>query len=315
MRTAAWLFASLLSLGALNAARAQSSHLSDLERAAPAATGDAVATGAAGDWRALWTVPAAAPSLRGVLVGLEENEFGSVTTVLASARLKVGILWQLQFAQSHVSDVIDPELIAQYPELGDLRVMARYVAIDGVHTLGRTTFSAGVRQEYDELLGVQANGLTGRGALLLRLGHHTTLAGVIDRALSSGLGTPADARVQLAVSQEALTKLGRLQLNAGGRVGRLRELEISETILALGARLSVKDILSVNTSAGTAQLSQGPWTWHAAFGVGIELGTLGAHFRYKFRPEGRGASRAVAVTYTRNERTVPDTHETSSTSH
>ena len=73
MRPAAWLCASLLSLGALNAARAQSSHLSDLERAAPAATGDAVATGAAGEWRALWTVPAAAPSLRGVLVGLEEE--------------------------------------------------------------------------------------------------------------------------------------------------------------------------------------------------------------------------------------------------
>ena len=143
---------------------------------------------------------------------------------------------------------------------------------------------------------MQANGLTARGSLLFRLGHHTTLAGVIDRALSSGLGTSADARVQLAVSREALTTLGRFQLNAGGRVGRLRELEASEPMLALGATLSVKDILSVNASAGTGQLSQGPWTWHAAFGVGIELGTLGAHFRYNFRPEGRGASRAVAVT-------------------
>lgn len=315
MRPAAWLCASLLSLGPLNAARAQSSHLSDLERAAPAATGDVVATGAAGEWRAVWTVPAAAPSLRGVLVGLENNEFGSVTTVLALARLKLGILWQLQFAESHVSDVVDPELIVQYPELGDLQVMARFIAIDGVHTLGRTTFSAGVRQEYDELLGVEAHGLTARGSLLFRLGPHTAFAGVVDRALSSGLGTPVDARVLLAVGQEVPTKLGRFQFNAGGRVGRLRALEISETALGLGATVSIKDILSVNAGAGTAQLSQGPWTWHAALGVGIELGVLGAHFRYHFRPEGRGTSRAVAVTYTRHDRTAPDSHDVSHTPH
>jgi hypothetical protein len=301
VRRTAWLYASLLSFGTLNAVRAQSSHLSDLERAAPAATGDAVATGAAGAWRAVWTVPAAAPSLRGVLVGFEQNEFGSVTTVLAAARLHLGVLWQLQFAESHVSDVIDPELIAQYPELAALRVMARFVAIDGVHTLGRTTVSAGLRQEYDELLGVRAGGVTARSSVLVRVGRGTALAGVVDRAWSSSLGTPADARAQIAVSQDAVTKVGRVQLHAGARVGRLRESEISETAFALGATLSLQDIVSLNASAGSGRLSQGPWTWRAAFGVGIALGTVGAHFRYTFRPEGRGASRAVALTYTRRD--------------
>jgi hypothetical protein len=293
------LCASLLSLGTLETAWAQSSHLSDLERAAPAASGDAVATGAAGAWRALWTVPAAAPSLRGVLVGLEQNEFGGVQTILAAARLKLGVVWQLQFAQSQVSDVIDAELIAQYPELAGLRVIARFVAIDGVHTLGRTTVSAGLRQEYDELLGVRASGVTARSSVLVRVGRGTAIAGVIDRAWSSSLGTPADARAQIAVSQDAITKAGRIQFNAGARVGRLRESEISETAFALGVRLSVRDIVSITASAGSGRLSHGPWTSRAAFGVGIELSSVGAYFRRSFRPEGRGSSRSVAVTYTR----------------
>jgi hypothetical protein len=301
VRRTAWFCASLLSLGTLNAVRAQSTHLSDLEQATPAATGDAVASGAAGAWRALWTVPAAAPSLRGVLLGVEHNEFGSVTTVLAAARFKVGVLWQLQFAQSQVSDVIDPDLIAQYPDLAALRVVARFVAVDGVHTLGRTTVSAGLRQEYDELLGVRARGVTARSSIRVRVGRRTALAGVIDRAWSSGLGAPADARVQIAVSQDVITKAGRVQFNAGARVGRLRESEISETALALGTTLIVQDILSINTSASSERLSQGPWTWRGTLGIGVALGSLGAHFRYNLRPEGRGSSRAVAVTYSQRE--------------
>ncbi len=301
MRRTAWLCASLLSLGTLNAVRAQSTHLSDLEQATPAATGDAVASGAAGAWRALWTVPSAAPSLRGVLLGVEHNEFGSVTTILAAARFKVGVLWQLQFAQSQVSDVIDPDLIAQYPDLAALRVVARFVAVDGVHTLGRTTVSAGLRQEYDELLGVRARGVTARSSIRVRVGRRTALAGVIDRAWSSGLGAPADARLQIAVSQDVITKAGRVQFNAGARVGRLRASETSETALALGTTLIVQDILSINTSAGSERLSQGPWTWRGTLGISVALGSLGAHFRYNFRPEGRGSSRAVAVTYSQRE--------------
>jgi hypothetical protein len=234
-----------------------------------------------------------------VIVGLEQNEFGGVTTMLAAARLHLGVFWQLQFAQSQVSDVIDPELIAQYPELGALRVMARFVAIDGVHTLGRTTVSAGLRQEYDELLGVSASGVTARSSVRVRVGRGTTLAGVIDRAWSSSLGAPADARAQIAVSQDAVTKAGRVQLNAGARVGRLRDSEISETAFALGVTLSVHDLVSINASTGAGRLAQRPWTSRAAFGVGIELGSVGAHFRRSFRPEGRGSSQAVAVTYTR----------------
>ena len=296
-RTASWC-ASLLSLVALKAVTAQSSHLTDLERSAPAATGDAVSSGAAGTWRAVWTVPAAAPSLRGLLVGLEQNDFGSVTTLETAARFHVGIVWQLQFAQSQVSDVIDPELLAQYPELDALRVMARYIAIDGAHTLGRATVSAGLRQEYDELLGVTHSGATARSSVFVRLGRRTALASVVDRALSSGLGTPADARAQIAVSQDVVTKAGHIQLNAGARVGRLRQSEMSETAYALGATLSVQDFVFINTSAGTGRFGQGPWTWRAALGMGIELGSLGAHFRYGFRPEGRGSSKAAAVTYT-----------------
>jgi len=295
------LCASLLSFGTLKAVWAQSSHLSDLERAAPAATGDAVATGAAGAWPALWTVPAAAPSLRGVLIGLEQNEFGSVTTVLGAARFKLGVLWQLQFAQAQVSDVIDPELLAQYPELATLGVMARFVALDGLQTLGRTTVSAGLRQEYDELLGVRTSGVTARSSVLVRVGHRTAIAGVIDRALSSSLGTPAPGRAQIAVSQDVVTKAGRVQLDAGARVGRLRESEISETEYALGATVSIQDIMSINATAGSDRLSQRPGTWRAALGVSIALGSVGAHFRYGFKPDGRGASRAMAFTYTRRD--------------
>ena len=304
MRRTAWLCASLLSLVTLKAVQAQSTHLSDLERAVPASTPDGVATGAAGAWRALWTVPAAAPSLRGMLVGLEQNQFGSVTTMLAAARLKVGVLWQLQFAQSQVSDVIDPELLAQYPELATLRVMARFVAIDGVQTVGRTTFSAGVRHEDDELLGTRASGVTARTSIRVGLGSRTAVAGVIDRALSSGLGTPADARVQIAINRDIVTKAGPLQLGAGARVGRLRESEFSTTEYAFGASLTIQQIMSINASAASGRFSQGPSTWRAALGVGIALGSVGAHFRYGFRPEGRGATQAVAVTYTRRDSTT-----------
>jgi hypothetical protein len=237
-----------------------------------------------------------------MLVGLEQNEFGGTTTVLAAARFRLGVLWQLQFAQASLSDVIDADLIAQYPELAELRVFARTIGLDGVRTLGRTTLSAGVRHETDELLGVRASGVTTRGAVRIRLGRSTALAGVVDRAWPSGLGTPADARAQLAVSQDALTKAGRLQFNAGVRAGRLRQSESSETAFALGATLSVRDVVSVNTSAGSGRFAQGPWTWGAAFRVSIELGSVGAHFRYSFRPDGRGALRAVAVTYTQGER-------------
>ena len=301
MRRTAWLCASLLSLGALRAVRAQSTNLTDLEQVTPAASGDAVASGAAGAWRALWTVPAAAPSLRGVLIGVEQNEFGGVTTVLAAARLKLGLLWQLQFAQAQVSDVIDPDLVAQYPDLASLRVVARFVAVDGLHTFGRTTISAGLRQEYDDLLGVSARGVTARSSARVRLGRRTALAGVIERAWSSSLGTPAGARMQIAVSQDVVTKAGRVQFNAGARVGRLRESEISQAAFALGTSVAFQDVLTINASAGSERLSQGPWTWRATLGVGVALGSVGAHFRYNFRPEGRGSSRAVAVTYTRRE--------------
>jgi hypothetical protein len=240
-----------------------------------------------------------------VLLGLEQNQFGGVTTMLAAARLKVGVLWQLQFAQSQVSDVIDPELIAQYPELATLRVMARFVAIDGVQTFGRTTVSAGVRHEDDELLGVRASGVTARSSVRVRLGRRTALAGVIDRAVSSGLGTPADGRAQIAVTRDVGTKAGPLQLDAGARVGRLRESELSATEYAFGASLSIRGIMTINASAGSGRLSQGPWTWRGALGVGIALGSVGADFRYRFRPEGRGATQAVAVTYTRRDSTTP----------
>ena len=301
MRRTAWLCASLLSLGTLRAVWAQSTNLTDLEQVTPAASGDAVASGAAGAWRALWTVPAAAPSTRGVLIGLEQNEFGGVTTVLAAARLKLGVLWQLQFAQAQVSDVIDPDLVAQYPDLATLRVVARFVAVDGLHTLGRTTVSAGLRQEYDDLLGVSARGVTARTSARVRLGRRTALAGVIDRAWSSGLGKPAGARMQIAVSQDVVTKAGRVQFNAGARVGRLRESEISKAAFAVGTSVAFQEMLSINASAGSERLSQGPWAWRATLGVGVALGSVGAHFRYNFRPEGRGSSRAVAVTYTRRE--------------
>lgn len=304
MRRAGWSFASLLALSTLQTVAAQSSHLSDLERAAPAATGDPVATGAAGGWSALWSVPAAAPTLRGVLVGLEQNEFGSVTTVVGAARLRLGLLWQMQFAQSHLGDVIDPELLALYPDLAALRVFARTIALDGLKTFGRATMAAGLRHETDELLGVRASGVTTRASALVRLGRGTAVAGLVDRAWSSSLGTPAGARAQLAVSQDAATKAGRLQFNAGARAGRLRDAEPSETAIALGATLTVHDLLSVNSSAGTSKFGDGPWTWTAAFRVSIELGTLGAHFRYSFRPEGRGALRAVAVTYTQRDSTI-----------
>jgi hypothetical protein len=315
VRRAAWLCASLLSLGPLRPVRAQSSHLSDLERAVPATTGDAVAYGAAGEWRALWIVPAAAPSLRGVLVGAEKNDFGGVATVLTAARVKLGLLWQLQFAESHVSDVIDADLIAQYPDLAGLAVMARFFSIDGLHTVGRTTLSAGVREEYDELLGVRASGATARGSVHLRLGQHTAVAGVVDRAVSSGLGTPADARAPFALSQGAVTQAGLLEVNAGARVGRLREREFSETALALGARLSVKNIVSLNVNAGSGRVSDGPWIWHGAVGVGVDLASLGAYFRYNFMPEGRGATRAGAVTFTRRDPTPPDTPGVAKTRH
>jgi hypothetical protein len=301
VRRTAWLFASLLALGAPKTAWTQSTNLSDLERVAPAATGDAVATGAASAWRSLWTVPAAAPALHGVMIGFEQNAFGSVTTVLGAARFRLGVLWQLQYAQAQVSGVIDPELLAQYPELATLRVMARFVSLDGVHTLGRTTVSAGLREESDELLGVSASGVTARSSVRLRLGYRTAIAGVFDRALSSGLGTPADGRVQIAVSQDVVTGAGRLQLDAGARMGRLRQSEISETEYALGATLSIQDIMSINATAGSDRLSQGPWTWRAALGVSIALGSVGAHFRYGFKPDGRGASRAMAFTYTRRD--------------
>jgi len=315
MRRAAWLCASLLTVGSVKAVRAQSSHLSDLERAAPATTGDPVATAAAGAWRAVWTVPAAAPSLRGVLVGLEQNDFGSVATVLVAARFNLGLLWQLQFAESHVGDVVDQDLIVQYPELAGLRVMARFLAVDGVHTLGRTTLSAGVRQEYDELLGVEGNGVTARGSLRFRLGNRTALAGVYDRAVSSGLGTPAPGRAQLAFYQDADFRTGHIQICAGARMGRLRESEFSETVVALGTILSIRDVVSVNATAGSGQLSEGPWMWHAAFGVGIELASIGAHFRYIFRPEGRGTTRAVAFTYSHYESTLSDSSHVSTRRH
>jgi hypothetical protein len=295
------LCVSLLELAGLAGARAQSSNLTDLERATPAVSGDAVASGAAGAWRALWTVPAAASSVRGVLVGVEQNEFGSVTTMLAAARLHWGAVWQLQFAQSQVSDVIDADLIAQYPELAALRVMARFVSVDGIYTLGRTTVSGGVRQEYDDLLGVREGGTTTRGSVVVRVGHGTAIGGVIDRAWPSSLGRPADGRIQFALTQDVGTKAGRVQLNAGARVGRLRESEASETAWALGTTLLVQDIVSLNAAAGSRRLAQGDWSWRAALGVGIALGSLGAHFRYSFRPEGRGSSRAVAVTYTRRD--------------
>jgi len=301
MRRTAWLYASFLALGAPHTVWAQSTNLTDLERAAPAATGDAVATGAASAWRALWTVPAAAPSLHGVIIGFEENEFGSVTTMLGAARFRLGVLWQLQFAQAQVSGVIDPDLLAQYPELATLRVMARFVSVDGLHTVARTTVSAGLRQEYDDLLGVHASGVTARSSVRLRVGHRTAIAGAFDRAMSSSLGTPAAGRVQIAVSQDVVTRAGRLQLDAGARLGRLRQSEISETEYAVGATLSIQDIMSINATAGSDRLSQRPGTWRAALGVSIALGSVGAHFRYGFKPDGRGASRAMAFTYTRRD--------------
>jgi len=77
--------------------------------------------------------------------------------------------------------------------------------------------------------------------------------------------------VQVAVSPGRGHPGGRLQLDAGARLGRLRQSEISEMEYALGATLSIQDIMSINATAGSDRLSQRPGTWRAALGVSIAL--------------------------------------------
>ncbi len=165
--------------------------------------------------------------------------------------------------------------------------------------------SAGLRHEYDELLGVSDSGVTARGAVHIRMGRHTAVASVVDRAWSSDLGTPADVRAQIAVSHDVVTTAARFQLNAGARMGRLREAEPNQIEFAFGTTLSFHDIVFINATAGSGRLAQGPWARRAAFGMGIALGSVGAHYRYGVRPEGRGSTKAFAFTYTRRNPT-PD---------
>ena len=282
------------------AARAQSSHLTRLETAVPALAPDPVSAVAAGGWTSAWLSPAAGRNASGVLVGLEHSGFAAVTTVFAAGRFHYGLVWQLSFAQTSVTDLFDDALLADYPELSTLRASATQIGLDAVLPLGSgPAVGLGVLYEREDFLGDASRAwrLRASSAGPSVLGIRS--AAVWERVVFGGGRRAGVGRVRMGLARTFGARVIAVDLGAGTVLGRLWAAEPAGWQVASSVRVTVLNLLSLSASFGAERdgFGDGGWLGFAAFGVGLSLGVVAADFRHGGLTAAEAAPTAVSLRY------------------
>jgi hypothetical protein len=281
---------------------AQSSHLLALESSAPATTPDPVSALALHGWAGLWANPAADPHATGIVAGLERNAFGGVRTLLAQAAFHAGPLWSVAIAQSTVSDLFDPDLIAQDPTLDQLRATALTAAVDAaLPVVGSVTASAGMRLERDELLGASRHQWVAKlgGAADLPLG--LRLGGTFERGMGGNAGTMAGGRLRAALARTWSGGFLSTSLGLGAELGGLWRQTRDASGISASLTVQLARTLTLGGSIGRERdlYSAGGWVGRSAFWVGVGVGRVSTQLRVASQPGDAGSALAVAAAITR----------------
>ncbi|HEX9727413.1 MAG TPA: hypothetical protein VGA37_02775 [Gemmatimonadales bacterium] len=260
---------------------AQSSHLTLLERSAPASAVEPVSVVAGDGWLAAWLAPAAGGRSTGLLAGIEHNGFAALTTVLVAARFHAGPSWQISFAQTSVKDLFDPALVEQYPGLAALGASATQVAADAVKRLGPAFLSVGARYERDELLGDATTAWLARASAATPFVLGVRAAVVVEHPLNGTTVSAGATRLTAGLARSFTVGRVGLDWGAGASLGDVWALGRARRLLATSLRLSLLDLVSLSAGVGTERdpFGSGDWLGYAAFGLGVRVGGFGADLR------------------------------------
>jgi hypothetical protein len=287
-------------VAAAGPADAQSSHLTRLESAVPAIAPDQASAIATGGWVSAWLAPAAGHDVTGALAGLEHAGFAAVTTVFAAARIHLGLVWQVGFAQTRVSDLFDDALLSQYPELSTLRASATQLGLDAVLPLGgASAVGLGVLHEREEFLGDASRAwrirVSAAGPRLLGI----RSAAVVERMVSGGGPATAAGRLRFGVARPFGSKPVAVTVGLGAAAGKLWSAESGDWQVASSLRVTIMDLLTVSGALGAERDPFGydGWLGFDAFGVGVTFGPVGADVRRGGLGAADAAPMAVSMVY------------------
>lgn len=290
------LFASVLLLAGVTApATGQSTHLAQLERSAPAASLEPVASLATGGWASAWMVPAAGGDALGVLVGLEHSSFAALTSTFVAGRFRLGPVWQATFAQVSLDDLFDPVLLEQFPGLGALGAAATQIGVDGVVPLGPLRISGGLQWQRDELLGEATTVWSGRASAAAPLPLQFRAVGVLERHLT-GSGRSA-GRFRAGVARDFSTGPMRWSATVGGSLGDLWDAESRRRSIASSLSGTLAGLLTLGAAVGFERDIFGVrgWERYAAIGLGLRFGRVGATVRRGGQGSAEASPTAVSI--------------------
>ena len=278
-------------------AAAQSTHLAQLQRSAPAVTIEAVTDVSVGGWASAWSAPAAAGRTQGILVGLEHSGFASMTSVFAAARFRLGPRWQASFAQIRLDDLFDTALLEQYPGLGTLGASATQLGLDGLTALGGVQLSGGIRYERDELIGETEAGWAIRLSAAAPVIVGIRSSAVVERRLN-GSGE-ALGRVTVGLARDLHSGPISLTAAAGLALGDLWDALAERRVAGMSLRVSLAGLLSLAAAVGAERdvYAADGWLGFAAFGLGLSVGPIGAHVRRGGQADSQAAPTAFAVVF------------------
>jgi hypothetical protein len=281
---------------------AQSTHLLALESAAPATTPDPVSALALHGWAGLWANPAADAHATGMVAGLERNGFGSVRTLLAQAAFRAGPRWSVAVAQSTVSDLFDPDLVAQDPTLDDLRATALTLAADAaVGLTRRIAASAGVRAERDELLGESRHAWIARMGAAVELPLGLRLGGTAERGVGGDVGRTGSGRLRAGMARTWSSGSLAATLGAGAEIGGLWRETRPDRAAAASLAIELARTLTLGASVGRERdlYAARGWAARSAFWIGVGVSHVSAQLRMGSQPGDAGSLLGVAAALTR----------------
>jgi hypothetical protein len=254
----------LLGAGA-RSGKGQSTHLILLETSSPATSPEPLTSLASRGWAALWANPSADVALRGVALGAERNSFGAVRTVFAQAAFRAGARWSVSAAQTSVSDLFDPELVAQDPTLADLRATAMALGVDAAVLLrGYTGASAGVRLETDDLLGDVRRAAFARAGVGTRLALGVRLAATLERHVTGNVGPVGPGRALLGLGRRWSGRSGALSVGLGAEAGGLWRATRHHRAAAVGLAVTLRNVLGGGASYRRERDIFAPSEWQGA---------------------------------------------------
>lgn len=246
--------------------------------------------------------PAAAVATTGAAFGLERNAFGGVRTLLAQVAFHAGPRWSVTVGQSTVSDLFDPDLLAQDPTLDHLRATALTVAADAaVGLTRRIAASAGVRTERDELLGESRDEWIAKMGAAAELPLGLRLGGTVERGVGGDVGITAPGRARAALARTWSSGSLSATLGAGGEIGGLWRETRQYRAASASFGIKLARTLTVGASFGRERdlYAARAWAGRSAFWIGVGVSRVSAQLRVASQPGEAGSALGVAATLTR----------------